>query len=135
MRALQGNSRDGHTLAETLEQVSILTDQIPKIAVVGKGYRGVEIEDIQILRSGQRRGITKSLRALIHRRSPIEPFISHMKSEGRLQRNPFKGELGNNLPAVLCGTGQNIRWLLCIQILRWLLALYGPLTLNEFVVA
>lgn len=77
MRALQGNPWDGHTLAETLEQVSILANQTPKIAVVDKGYRGVEIAGIQILRSGQRRGITKSLRALIHRRSAIDRLSPH----------------------------------------------------------
>ena len=137
MRALQGNPWDGHTLAETLEQVSILTEQTPKIAVVDKGYRGVEIEGIQILRSGQRRGITKSLRALIHRRSAIEPIIGHMKSDGRLQRNPLKGELGDALHAVLCGAGQNIRWLLkqlrllWAQILRWLLVPSGSQTRYE----
>jgi transposase, IS5 family len=138
MRAMHGNPWDGHTLAETLEQVSILTEQTPKIAVVDKGYRGVEIEGIQILRSGQRRGITKSLRALIHRRSAIEPIIGHMKSDGRLHRNPLKGEQGDALHAVLCGAGQNIRWLLkqlrllFARILRWLLALDRPQTLNEF---
>lgn len=86
MRALHGNPWDGHTLTETLEQVSILTEKTPKIAVV-KGYRGVEIEGIQILRSGPRRGITKSLRALIYRCSAIDLVIGHMKSDGRLQRS------------------------------------------------
>jgi len=137
MRAMHGNPWDGHTLAETLEQVGILTEQTPKIAVVDKGYRGVEIEGIQILRTGQRRGITKSLRALIHRRSAIEPIIGHMKSDGRLQRNPLKGELGDALHAVLCGAGQNIRWLLkplrllLAQILRRLADQYGLQPLGE----
>lgn len=99
IRVLKG-PWDGHTLAQTLEQVSILADQTPKIAVVDKGYRGVEIEGIQILRSGQRRGIPKSLSALIHRRCDIEPIIGHMKSDGRLLRNPLKGEMGDALHAV-----------------------------------
>jgi transposase, IS5 family len=40
MRALPGNPYDGHTLAEALEQVEILTDRRPTLAVVDRGYRG-----------------------------------------------------------------------------------------------
>ena len=32
-----------------------------------------------------------------------------MKSDGRLDRNPLKGALGDALHAVLCGAGHNIR--------------------------
>ncbi len=35
MRTLPGNPYDGHTLAEALEQVEILTDRRPSLAVVG----------------------------------------------------------------------------------------------------
>lgn len=44
MRSMPGNHWDAHTLAETLEQVSTLTDHQPKIAIVDKGYQGVEIQ-------------------------------------------------------------------------------------------
>ena len=111
-RSMPGNPYDGHTLAQTLEQVGILTNQTPKTAIVDKGYRGVEVPNVQILRSGQRRGITRTLKAMIKRRSAIEPTIGHMKMDGRLGRNPLKGELGDALHAVLCGAGHNIRLLL-----------------------
>ena len=111
-RRMPGNPYDGHTLQETLEQVSILTNQAPKTAIVDKGYRGVEVPHVQILRSGQRRGITKTLKAMIKRRSAIEPTIGHMKMDGRLGRNPLKGAIGDALHAVLCGAGHNIRLLL-----------------------
>jgi transposase, IS5 family len=45
---------------------------------------------------------------MIKRRSAIEPTIGHMKTDGRLRRNPLKGELGDALHAVLCGAGHNI---------------------------
>lgn len=56
MRSMPGNPYDGHTLAETLEQVGILTgtDKPPATAIVDKGYRGVEIEGVRILMSGQK---------------------------------------------------------------------------------
>jgi IS5 family transposase len=49
---------------------------------------------------------------MIKRRSAIEPTIGHMKTDGRLARNPLKGALGDALHAVLCGAGHNIRLLL-----------------------
>ncbi len=122
MRSMPGNPYDGHTLAETLEQVGILAERKPTTAIVDKGYRGVEIEGVRILRSGQKRGITRTLRDMIHRRSAIEPTIGHMKMDGRLGRNPLKGALGDALHAVMCGAGHNLRLilaklrLLCVQI-------------------
>ncbi len=46
-----------------------------------KGYRGVQVQGVQILRSGQRRGITRTMKAMIKRRSAIEPTIGHMKTD------------------------------------------------------
>ncbi len=114
MRSMPGNPYDGHTLAETLEQVGILTgtDRPPHTAIVDKGYRGVEVEGVRILRSGQRRGITSTLKAMINRRSAIEPAIGHMKMDGRLGRNPLKGQLGDAMHAVMCGAGHNLRLIL-----------------------
>ena len=77
-----------------------------------KAYRGVEIEGVRILRSGQRRGVTRTLKAMIKRRSAIEPAIGHMKMDGRLGRNPLKGALGDALHAVMCGAGHNLRMIL-----------------------
>ncbi len=112
MRSMPGNPYDGHTLDETIEQVEILAEKRPGIAIVDKGYRGVQVEGVQILRSGQRRGVTRTMKAMIKRRSAIEPAIGHMKMEGRLARNPLKGALGDALHAVLCGAGHNIRLML-----------------------
>jgi len=125
MRSMPGNPYDGHTLAETLEQVGILTgtDKLPATAIVDKGYRGVEIEGVRILRSGQKRGVTKALKAMIKRRSAIEPAIGHMKMDGRLGRNPLKGALGDALHSVLCGAGHNLR--LILAALRLLCARFG----------
>jgi IS5 family transposase len=95
-----------------LEQVGILNDRQPRVVIVDKGYQGVEVPNTQILRSGQKRGITKTLRKMIKRRSAIGPTIGHMKMDGRLGRNPLKGALGDALHAVLCGAGHNIRLLL-----------------------
>jgi IS5 family transposase len=111
-RLMPGNPYDGHTLAEALEQASILSEVQAQIAVVDRGYKGVAIDGVKIYHPGLRRGITRSLRAMIRRRSAIEPVIGHMKAEGKLDRNWLKGALGDAMHAVLCGAGHNLRMIL-----------------------
>ena len=134
MRALPGNPYDGHTLAEALEQVEVLTDRRPSLAVVDRGYRGHGVETTRVLISGTRRGLTPTLAKLLRRRSAIEPEIGHMKTDGRLTRCPLKGTTGDALFAVLCACGHNIRKILAH--LRALLALLiaailGAITLDN----
>ncbi|CAJ0807466.1 IS5 family transposase ISRso9 [Ralstonia psammae] len=117
---MPGNPYDGHTLAEALEQAEILSGVRPLMAVVDRGYRGVEVEGVKIYHPGLRRGITRRLRAMIRRRSAIEPAIGHMKADGKLDRNWLKGALGDAMHAVLCGAGHNLR-----MILRELRLLYA----------
>ena len=112
MRALSGNPYDGHTLAEALEQVEILTDQKPEFAFVDRGYRGHGVENVKVFLSGARRGVTRTIAKLLRRRSAIEPMIGHMKNDGRLTRCPLKGTDGDAIFAVLCGCGHNIRMIL-----------------------
>ncbi|TNC69872.1 IS5 family transposase, partial [Rubellimicrobium roseum] len=112
MRSLPGNPYDGHTLVEALEQVAILTDCRPHLAVVDRGTRGHGIEGTQVLISGTRRGLTPALARLLRRRSSIEPEIGHMKTDGRLARCGLKGTMGDALFAVLCGCGHNLRKIL-----------------------
>ncbi len=121
MRSFAGNPYDGHTLGPALEQVQILTDQRPDLAVVDRGYRGHGVAATRVLISGTRRGLTPKLIADLRRRSAIEAEIGHLKTDGRLSRCPLKGTIGDALFAVLCGCGHNIRKILAH--LRALLAL------------
>ena len=133
MRALPGNPYDGHTLAGALEQVEILTDHRPILAVVDRGYRGHGIDSPRVLISGTRRGLTPALVKALRRRSSIEPEIGHMKTDGRLSRCGLKGTLGDALFAVLCGCGHNIRKILAhlrallAAIITAILDLVGPM--------
>lgn len=125
-RSMPGNPYDGHTLAEALEQASILADTSIHTAVVDRGYRGVDVPGVRILRSGHKRGITRTLKAMIKRRSAIEPAIGHMKADGKLGRNWLKGQIGDAIHAVLCGAGHNIRLLLrrLRRFYAWIRAMY-----------
>ncbi|MGF6960613.1 IS5 family transposase [Paraburkholderia youngii] len=111
-RSMPGNPYDGHTLAEALEQAAILSDVKPDVAIVDRGYKGVAVEGVKIYHPGLRRGITRGLRAMIQRRSAIEPAIGHMKADGKLDRNWLKGAPGDAIHAVLCGAGHNLRMIL-----------------------
>jgi len=106
-RSMPGNPYDGYTLAEALEQAAILSDVSPEVAIVDRGYKGIAIEGVKIYHPGLRRGVTRGLRAMIRRRSAIEPAIGH-----RLDRNWLKGALGDAMHAVLCGAGHNLRMIL-----------------------
>ena len=112
MRSLPDNPYDGHTLPEAIEQVSILTDRMPKAVFVDKGNRGVSVDGVAIWRSGQKRGVTPTICKAIRRRSAIEPAIGHMKNDGKLRCNWLKGCLGDAINAVLCGAGHNLRMIL-----------------------
>ncbi len=89
-----------------------MSDVQPEIAVVDRGYKGVAIDGAKVYHPGLRRGITRGLRAMIRRRSAIEPAIGHMKADGKLGRNWLKGTLGDAIHVVLCGTGHNLRMIL-----------------------
>jgi transposase, IS5 family len=112
LRSMPGNPYDGHTLPDALQQVETLTGRRPSLAVVDRGYRGHGVQGTRVLISGTRRGLTPRLSKLLRRRSAIEPEIGHMKSDGRLDRCPLRGRLGDTLFAVLCGCGHNIRKIL-----------------------
>jgi IS5 family transposase len=116
-RAFHGNPYDGHTLAEQLEQASILMQDSavePATAFVDLGYRGVDAQnpDVRIVHRGKSKRLSAQERKLLERRQAIEPIIGHLKADHRMDRCHLKGETGDRLHAVLCAAGYNIRWLL-----------------------
>jgi IS5 family transposase len=112
MQALPGNPFDGHTLAGALKQVNRVSGVIPERCYVDRGYRGHGVEDSSVFISGQRRGVTPTIKKELRRRSAVEPVIGHMKEEGKLGRNWLKGSLGDKINALLCGAGHNLRIIL-----------------------
>jgi len=112
MQALPGNPFDGHTLAGALEQVERVTGAVPERCYVDRGYRGHGVESSSVFISGQRRGVTPTIKKELRRRSAVEPVIGHMKEDGKLGRNWLKGSIGDKINALLCGAGHNIRIIL-----------------------
>jgi IS5 family transposase len=108
MRSMPCNPYDGHTAAEQIEQVAILTGERPKTVLADRGYKGAQIPGCRLLLAHTRK-LPERLQRLLKRRNAIEPTIGHMKNDGLLRRNWLKGSLGDAMHAVLCGAGHNLR--------------------------
>jgi len=115
-----GNPYDGHTLKHQLEQVKKLTGVLPVRCFADKGYRGHGVSDVQVFISGQRRGVTRTIKRELKRRSAIEPEIGHMKNDGHLGRCFLKGAEGDAMNILLVAAGHNLR-----KILNWLRSLFA----------
>lgn len=132
-QALAENQYDGHTLRSSLKKAESLAQTAIEQAFVDKGYKGHDVERTDVYISGQKRGMTRTLKKHLKRRSAIEPHIGHMKSEGKLRRNYLKGTIGDALNALLCAIGHNLR--LIWRNIRSLFAFIGAcflLTNNAF---
>ena len=111
-QALESAVYDGHTLKGALENASRISGREVASSFLDQGYRGHGVEGVQVYISGQRRGMTWSLKRDLKRRSAIEPHIGHMKSDGKLGLNFLKGVLGTKLNALLSAIGHNLRLIL-----------------------
>ncbi|BAE69937.1 ISXoo4 transposase [Xanthomonas oryzae pv. oryzae MAFF 311018] len=117
-RSFPGHPYDGDTLAEQLEQArGLLQDVnvIPQVAIVDLGYRGRDVEGMQILHRGKAKTLTRRQWRWIKRRQAVEPVIGHLKQDCRLNRCHLKGAQGDALHVLGCAAGDNLRWRL-----RWI---------------
>jgi IS5 family transposase len=109
------NEYDGHTLEKVLNQVEKLVGKNPKIATVDRGYRGhKQIGKTNIMIPGSSpKNISKyqinKLRKLHRRRAAIEPIIGHIKQDHRLNRNFYKGVVGDNINIMLAAAAFNFK--------------------------
>ncbi|TXH13681.1 MAG: IS5 family transposase [Gammaproteobacteria bacterium] len=131
-RSFPGNPYDGHTLAEQLEQVTILIEDTgakPRQVTVDLGFRGVDAANpgIQIIHRGKLGSLTDQQRRSLKQRQAVEPAIGHLKHDNGMERCWLKGATGDALHAVLCAAGYNIRWLLRAIVRLGLKGLFAPL--------
>jgi transposase, IS5 family len=132
--AHHGRPYDGHTLSRVLDQITALSGVKPNEAVVDQGYRGHGIDDdeIDIILSRQKRGITPAKRKRQRRRNAIEPIIGHCKNDRKVgPRNWLRGTRGDEINALAMAIGFNLR-----KILRWIfLYLWFRLFLHRYIPA
>src|SRR5690606_34026406 len=92
-----------------------MTGKQPKIATVDRGYRGKNtIGETQILipstpkKNSSYYQQTK-LRKLHQKRAAIEPIIGHVKQDHRMNRNFYKGVVGDNVNIMLAAAAFNFK--------------------------
>lgn len=130
-RSFTGNPYDGHTLAEQLEQVTILTEDTgakPKQVTVDLGFRGVDAANpgVEVIHRGKLKSLTDQQRRWLKRRQAVEPAIGHLKHDNGMDRCWLQGACGDALHAVLCAAGYNVRWLLRAIVRLGLKGLVAP---------
>ena len=120
-KALPGNPYDGHTLKTVLPDIEAITGAALSRILADAGYKGHSAtpeHKFKVYTQGQKRGVTKAIKALFKRRAAIEPVIGHTKEEHRMGRNFLAGREGDAINAVLAAAGYNFR-----RLLNWLQSL------------
>lgn len=110
IEAVHDNPYDGKVLAPALNQVERVTKVRPEAAFVDRGFKGTthHPQDVAVYLSGRKR-LTRTLKALLRRRSAIEPVISHLKHDHKMERNYLLSTEGDCINALLTGCGFNLR--------------------------
>jgi IS5 family transposase len=109
------NEYDGHTLPPVLEQIKKLTGKYPKVAKVDRGYKGKKrIGETEILMPSPPKKsdsyYKRKKNSNAHKkRAAIEPIIGHLKSDHRLNRNFYKGVVGDNINIMLAAAAFNFK--------------------------
>ena len=114
--SFRGNPNDNQTVEKTLAQQQRLTGKSPRKAYVDRGIKSQKIGETQIIAPSNGQGKSPSekakLRKGFRRRAGIEPIIGHVKSDCGMERNYLKGEIGDQVNAILAGSAFNFRsWL------------------------
>ena len=111
--AFEGNPYDGHTLNDTAQKAEAMTGAPIQRLYADKGYQGHDYEgEAKVMLSGNKRGLTPTMKRELKRRSAIEPMIGHAKNDGRLGRNYLLGTAGDKINAILAAAGHNLRLVL-----------------------
>lgn len=133
-----GNPNDTITLKPTLEHVEKISGIKFKNAIVDRGYKGQkEVNNITIVSpkppNAKQPYSKATMRKKCRKRAAIEPVIGHVKHDCRMQRNYLKGDIGNDINALLAAAGFNLRGLLnkIKKEILWLLFLIGK-NFNQF---
>ena len=114
--SFKGNPNDNQTVEKTLEQQKKLTGASPNKAYVDRGIKSGQVGETEVIAPSNGKGKTEwekaKLRKGFRRRAGIEPIIGHVKSDCGMERNYLKGEIGDQINAILAASAFNFRsWL------------------------
>ncbi|WP_425362791.1 IS5 family transposase [Candidatus Tisiphia endosymbiont of Hybos culiciformis] len=109
-KSFHGNPYDGHTLSQTVEVVKKLTGVGIARTFVDLGYKGNNFKEKDKVYSPYcKKKLSSDDKAMIKRRSAIEPIIGHLKHYGRVGRNYLKGVIGDIINPLISAVGLNLR--------------------------
>lgn len=111
-QALHGNPYDGHSLQGAIDASRRVSGVKVEQAFVDKGYKGHGVLDSAVFISGQRRGISKSIKQQMKRRQAIEPHLGHLKNKLKLGLCRLKGIIGDKVNVLLSAAAYNLRLIL-----------------------
>jgi IS5 family transposase len=137
VQAFHDNPYDGHTLPACLHETKRYTGWHAKEAYVDLGYRGhlYHGKDTQVhivdFRHMKRK--TRAVKYWFKRRAAIEPVFGHLKSDNRMSKNYLRGAKGDQINALLCACGFNLRKLLAVFFLPNFLMRYFQRTIEVFI--
>jgi IS5 family transposase len=117
VQAFHGNPYDGNTLPDCLDKTEQYCGWQPKEVYVDLGYRGHPYQGdtrVHIVDFRHMKRKTRAVRKWFKRRAAIEPVFGHLKSDNRMSRNYLKGKEGDQINALLCACGYNLRKLLAV---------------------
>jgi IS5 family transposase len=111
--SFRGNPNDNKTIGKALEQQVRMTGVRAKKAYTDRGCKSQRIGETEIVSPSNGKGKTSAektrLRKSFRRRAAIEPDIGHLKSEYGLGRNYLKGEVGDEINAMLAASAFNFK--------------------------
>jgi len=122
-QAFHDNPYDGHTLPACLHGTRRGIVWHAKEAYVDLGYRGhlyrgketlVHIVDFRHMKRK-----TRAVKYWFKRRAAIEPVFGHLKSDNRMSKNYLRGTQGDQINALICACGFNLRKLLAVFFLPY----------------
>ena len=137
--SFEKNIYDGKTLPAAIDQVERLTGSRPRVAIVDRGYRGIDrAGSTQIVTPYNQKAKTdykkRKVKKWFQRRAGIEPVIGHLKKDHRLARNYLKGIRGDHINALMAASAFNFKRVLRKlkdRIVFWLKQLWEYITIPK----
>ena len=109
VKSFHSNPYDGHTLEQTISEVKKLSPDSNKF-FVDQGYKGHNFKEKgKVYITKTKKSLSKEDKAMLKRRSSIEPIIGHLKNYGRMGRNYLKGVMGDIINPLISAVGLNLR--------------------------
>jgi transposase, IS5 family len=124
IEAFKDNPYDGHTIEPLLEQMKTHHLPLPKELVYDRGGRGkTKILEVNIItpapaKKSDTLAHKRAKRQKCRARAAIEPIISHLKSNFRLQQNFFAHQEGPHINALLSASAWNLKKMMTILALK-----------------